>query len=213
MIARRIYPLLWAAFTLILAGYFMVWLPQPVVGLSFIGLEMGEWVKFLPAVQAGEMPDRNFFYLPPFLLALMMIVWTAGWPNGRWQTWAMRGLAFVVSLLVFPALEAIRFEPASEWLLRLGWIGLVGVSAVLAGSLGRLGQRGPVVILLLLALIGLVLPTWAYVEMRPVIAELFRTDVGVGPGLVLHIGGNLLVMVAAVLLLRRPDWLTADSSS
>jgi hypothetical protein len=90
MISRRVYPPLWLAFTMILAGYLMVWLPQPVVGLSLMGLEMGEWVKFLPQVQAGSLPDRNLFYLPPITLSLMMIIWTAGWPNRRWQTWAAR---------------------------------------------------------------------------------------------------------------------------
>ncbi|MFZ0547082.1 MAG: hypothetical protein WAM60_16675, partial [Candidatus Promineifilaceae bacterium] len=76
MHSRRYYPLLWVGFTFILAGYLMVWLPQPVVGLSLLGVEMGEWVKFLPQIQAGLLPDRNLFYLPPILLGLMMVVWT-----------------------------------------------------------------------------------------------------------------------------------------
>jgi hypothetical protein len=202
---RRFYPLLWVGFTLILAGYLMVWLPQPVVGLSLIGLEMGEWVKFLPEVQAGLLPDRNLFYLPPVLLGLMMALWTAGWPNGRWQSWAVRGVAVLVSLLAFPAVEAVRFEPADQWLLRIGLVGLVGVTAVLSGVMDRLPQRIRPLLLLVLAVVGLVLPSWAYLAVRPVIAELFRTDVGIGPGLLLHIAGNLLVVVTGLLsLLQRP---------
>jgi hypothetical protein len=202
---RRFYPLLWVGFTLILAGYLMVWLPQPVVGLSLIGLEMGEWVKFLPEVQAGLLPDRNLFYLPPVLLGLMMALWTAGWPNGRWQSWAVRGVAVLVSLLAFPAVEAVRFEPADQWLLRIGLVGLVGVTAVLSGVMDRLPQRIRPLLLLVLAVAGLVLPSWAYLAVRPVIAELFRTDVGIGPGLLLHIAGNLLVVVTGLLsLLQRP---------
>lgn len=205
MISRRVYPLLWAAFTLILLGYLMVWLPQPVVGLSLIGLEMGEWVKFLPEVQAGTLPDRNLFYLPPVLLGLMMVVWTAGWQNGRWQTWAMRGLAVLVSLLAFPAFEAIRFEPADQWLLRMGLIGVVGLAAVLSSFFHRLPHRALPILLLTFALIGLILPTWAYLAMRPVIADLMRTEIGIGPGLLLHLVGNLLIVVAGLfLLLRRP---------
>lgn len=205
MSSRRYYPLLWVGFTLILAGYLMVWLPQPVVGLSLIGLEMGEWVKFLPEVQAGLLPDRNLFYLPPVLLGLMMALWTAGWPNGRWQSWAVRGVAVLVSLLAFPAVEAVRFEPADQWLLRIGLVGLVGVTAVLSGVMDRLPQRIRPLLLLVLAVVGLVLPSWAYLAVRPVIAELFRTDVGIGPGLLLHIAGNLLVVVTGLLsLLQRP---------
>jgi hypothetical protein len=60
-------------------------------------------------------------------------------------------------------------------------------------------------LLLVLAVVGLVLPSWAYLAVRPVIAELFRTDVGIGPGLLLHIAGNLLVVVTGLLsLLQRP---------
>jgi hypothetical protein len=205
MISRRENPLLWLGFTMILAGYLMVWLPQPVVGLSLIGLEMGEWIKFLPQVQAGTMPDRNVFYLPPILLGLMMAVWTAGWPNGRWQSWAMRGLAVLVSLLAFPSIEAIRFEPSGEWLLRLGLIAIVGVTAVLSSMLDRLPPIVPPVLILLFALMNLVLPTWAYLSMRPVIADLLQTAVGFGPGLVLHVFGNMLGIAAVgLVLLRRP---------
>lgn len=190
---------------MILAGYLMVWLPQPVVGLSLIGLEMGEWVKFVPQVQAGMLPDRNLFYLPPVFLGLMMAVWTAGWPNGRWQTWAMRGLAVLVSLLAFPSIEAIRFEPSSEWLFRLVLIGLVGVTAVFSSVLERLPKILPPILILLFALLNLVLPTWAYLSLRPVIADLFQTAVGFGPGLLLHVVGNLLGIAAAgLILLHRP---------
>lgn len=197
---RQYYPLLWVGFTLILAGYLMVWLPQPVAGLSLIGLEMGEWVKFLPEAQAGLLPDRNLFYLPPILLGLMMALWTAEWPNSRWQSWAVRGLAVLVGLLAFPAVEAVRFEPADQWLLRVGLVGLVGAAAVLSGLMSPLSRLLPL-LLLVLAVAGLVLPVWAYLAARPVIAELLRTDVGIGPGLWLHIAGNLLVVAAVVLLL------------
>jgi hypothetical protein len=166
---------------------------------------MGEWIKFLPQVQAGTMPDRNVFYLPPILLGLMMAVWTAGWPNGRWQSWAMRGVAVLVSLLTFPSIEAIRFEPSGEWLLRLGLIAIVGVTAVLSSMLDRLPPIVPPVLILLFALMNLVLPTWAYLSMRPVIADLLQTAVGFGPGQELHVFGNMLGIAAVgLLLLRRP---------
>jgi hypothetical protein len=205
MISRHLYPLLWLAFTLILVGYLMVWPPQPVVGLSLLGLEMGEWIKFLPQVQAGNLPDRNLFYLPPILLGLMMILWTAEWPNNRWQTWTLRGLAFTVSLLSFPALEAIRDEPSDQWLLRIALIGFVGLTAVLSPFLKMLPTKALSLLLLTLALLGVSFPTWAYLAVRPVIANLLRTDIGIGPGLLLHIIGNLLVILAALLaLLHRP---------
>jgi hypothetical protein len=204
MISRRVYPPLWLAFTMILAGYLMVWLPQPVVGLSLMGLEMGEWVKFLPQVQAGSLPDRNLFYLPPITLSLMVIIWTAGWPNRRWQTWAARCLAILVSLLAFPAVEAIRFEPADQWSLRLFLIAMVIFAAVASALAHHLPAILSPLLLLFLAGLGGLLPIWAYLVMRPVIAQLLRTEIGIGPGIWFTLGGQLLVVVVSLLLLLRP---------
>ena len=53
-------------FALIFVGYLSVWLPNKAAGLAMLGLEIGEWVKFLPEVQFGQLPvaittdfDRN----------------------------------------------------------------------------------------------------------------------------------------------------------
>lgn len=196
-------------FTAIFVGYLMVWLPQPLAGLSFIGIEIGEWVKFLPPVRSGEIgPERNLFYLPPIILALMMILWTARWSNRRWQTWVMRGLAVLVAMLAFPALEAIRYEPISEWLLRLLLLALVFVSAIVLLLTERLPEvttgRAAWFAIMFLGLLGLVLPTWAYLAIRPAVSELFRGEVGVGPGVWLNAAGHLAAVVAGALVLIRP---------
>lgn len=195
--------LLALAFTLILAGYLMVWLPQPVAGLSFIGLEMGEWVKFLPQVRTGPvLLDRNLFYLPPISLGIMLALWTAGWPNSRWKTWAARGLAVAVSLLAFPAIEALRFEPASEWLQRIILIGLALTAVLLASAsarwFGEWFDSAVCLIFVLLGLMGALLPTWAYLAVRPAISALFDSQIGIGAGLWLNLAGHLLVVIVAV---------------
>ncbi|MCA9969136.1 MAG: hypothetical protein KC425_02920 [Anaerolineales bacterium] len=189
---RRLPVQIWLqiGWTAVLVGYLTVWLPGPSAGLQFLGVEIGEWIKF-----AGVRGSRNLFYLPPITLGLMLALSTAGWP-ARWQTWALRGVAFGVSLLAFPALEAILREPRSEWLLRLLLIGLVGLAAV--GS--RWLRPYPRAVWLLLALLGLAgaaLPTWRYLTLRPFLAELFGTAVGIGPGVWLNGLGHLLVTAVA----------------
>jgi hypothetical protein len=195
------------AVTGIVLAYFLVWLPQPVVGLSFIGLEMGEWVKFIPQVQSGEvLPGRNLFYLPPVTSGLMLAFWTADWPNRRSRTWLARGLAVLCGLLAFPALEAIRYEPGSEWQLRLGMVGLVVVGAGLSPLLrllpGPWADAVPWGLVTVLALIGSILPTWAYLAIRPAAAGLLGEQVGIGPGVWLNLGGHFLAGMAALLHLR-----------
>ncbi len=178
--------ILYLSFTAILLGYWQVWLPGPVAGLQLIGLEMGEWVKFLPEVRAGQISaGRDLFYLPPILLGLLIALITVTWQN-RWQTWLVRLLAVAVAWLAFPSLDAIRFEPRSEWLLRLVLVGGVGLVAVGSHWLrGKFAAALPL-LLVVLALAGVILPTWAYLALRPAIINALARDVGIGPGVWLN---------------------------
>ena len=191
---------LFLAFVAIFVGYFMVWLPHETAGLSFIGLEMGEQAKFLPAVREGQiLPDRSLFYLPPITLALMIVLLAARWPNRRWQTWAARVLAIAVSLLAFPALEALGTDSA-EWLWRILMILSVVLVAVMSSVAGRrLSSRVLWLLILLVALAGAILPTWAFQSVRPLFASLLLTDVGIGPGVWLNGAGHLLAAVIAAI--------------
>lgn len=183
----------WGGLTAVVLGYFLVWMPHSSVGLTLIGLDISEWVKFLPQMRSGELPNRNLFYLPPITFGLMLALLTAVWSNRRWQTWAARALAVLVSLLAFPSLEAIRFEPASEWQLRLVMIGVV---VLVAGSTAVLGRWPRVVRLLLqvVALAGAILPLYAYLQVRPVVSVLVGESLGIGLGVWLNTAGHLLVL-------------------
>lgn len=194
-------------FVAILLGYFMVWLPHDLAGLSFIGLEIGEWVKFLPQLRSGQISiDRNLFYLPPITLGLILALWTAGWPNRRWQTWATRALAVLVAMLALPAAEAVLYEGSDQWLVRLVLVLIVTFVAILIPLLQRLPNgKGPTVAwgaMLIIALTGLTLPTWAYLAVRPAVAELFAENVAFGPGLWLNGIGHFFVAVLALTWLR-----------
>ncbi|MDX1662808.1 MAG: hypothetical protein R3272_03380 [Candidatus Promineifilaceae bacterium] len=192
--------LLFLAFTAILSGYFMVWLPNESAGLAFIGLEMGEQIKFLPQVKQRTLgPDRTLFYLPPITLALMLLLVSARWPSHRWQTWTARALALVVSLLAFPALEQLGVADRSEWLWRLLLILFVGgVALVVSGIGGRISPTLLALSLLLMAVAGAVLPTWAYFSIAPTFFEWLRRPFSYGPGLWLNLAGHLLVAALAI---------------
>ena len=184
------------SFTTILVGYFMVWLPGPSAGLQFLGLEMGEWTKFF-----GLGVKRNWFYLPPITLALAMLFFTAGWDNGRYQTWLFRGTAAAVSLLAFPALEDLTGPSQSEYLSRIAGIGLV---IMVAGLLTLFGNKKrpwslPVgrVLMMVAGLVGLILPTLIYGEVRPFASDLMRLQLGYGPGFWLNALGHAALVALA----------------
>ena len=184
--ARR--DLLALGLTAIFVGYFLVWLPGPGAGLSLIGVELGEWIKFL-----GFGPRRDWFYAPPIVLGLLLALWTATWPSSR-RTWLARGLAVAMALLAFPAVAAITAEPRSEWLLRLAAIGMVAIVAVMVAlPVARRGSGWVWVAMAVIALIGAAGPTWQYLAARQVMAAALRQPVGIGPGVWLNALGCLLV--------------------
>jgi hypothetical protein len=191
---RQIFFLL--SFTTILVGYFMVWLPGPSAGLQLLGFEMGEWTKFF-----GLGVKRNWFYLPPITLALMMLFFTLGWGNGRFQTWLFRGAAMAVSLLAFPAFEDLTGPSQSEYLSRLAGIGLVVVVAGLLMLLGN--QKRPWLryagwaVVAVTGLVGLIWPTLIYLEVRPFVSDLMRLEIGYGPGFWLNGLGHTAVVLLA----------------
>ncbi len=181
--------------TAVFSAIFLVWLPGPGVGLQFLGFEIGEWIKFV-----GVGLARNLFYLPPITLGLMLALWTAVWPQS-WQAWAARGVAVAASLLAFPAVEALLYEPRSQWLPRLLLIALVVVVAVASHWLGR-WPRLAWALVGLVGLAGLLLPTWQYFVVRPLVTQVLAQPVGIGPGVWVNGAGHLLIVLVAAMQIR-----------
>ncbi len=52
-------------------GYWGAWLPHPAAGLNILGIDLAEFVKFVPEVRAGQIPmRREVFYAPLVTLSL-----------------------------------------------------------------------------------------------------------------------------------------------
>ncbi len=186
--------------TLVVVGYFAVWLPGPSAGLRLIGLELGEWIKFL-GVGAG----RNLFYLPPICAGFIIALITTGWDNRAWRTWVMRLLAVTVAFIALPAIASITGEPRSEWLLRVVLIGLVALVAALV-SLAPRAETLPTAAawaIVAVSIVGLTLPAWQYAVVRPVVGGVLGSAMGIGLGVWLNTMGFGLVALGTLLQLRR----------
>lgn len=188
--------LLFLGLTAILVGYSLVWLPGPAAGLRLIGIEIGEWIKFL-----GVGSGRNWFYLPPIVIGMTLALLAATWPNDRPQTWLARGLAVVAALLAFPAIAAIQMEPRGEWLFRVLMIGLVLVVTLSGALVARRSSDSPWpwLLMAIFALLGSILPTMQYVAVKPLVEEVLRRPLGVGWGVWLNASGSLLVFSMAII--------------
>ena len=101
--ARAALVLGWA---LAAAGYFGPWVAHPTAALTLTGVDMGEFVKFLPQVQSGSLGNvlRQGFYLPP-LAVVVGIALLSGARQIAFPTWARVALlaaALPVSVQVLP---------------------------------------------------------------------------------------------------------------
>lgn len=199
---KHLQTLLILGFTAIFVGYLSVWLHGPGAGLSFLGFEMGEWFKFL-----GLGPRRDLFYLPPITLGLMLAVWTMTWPAREsgtgvdWRAWLVRALAVLVSLLAFPAIEDISGPVRDQYTTRVALIGLVIIVALAAGFWRPKGAWRflPWIVIAVLGVLGAILPSWLFSEVRPFLTDILGVPVGAGMGFWLNLLGNTLVAAIALL--------------
>lgn len=187
--------LLILAFTAIFMGTLTVWLPGPGAGLSFLGIEMGEWFKFL-----GLGARRDLFYLPPITLGLMLAIWTVTWPRQGWRAWLMRFGAILISLLAFPAIADITGPVREQYTLRVWLVALVAATALLSAFWHPKGRWSglPWLLMALLGLTGLLLPTWMYAQVRPFASQIMGVPIGVGMGVLLNGAGHLTVMILSL---------------
>lgn len=191
-------------FVIIAIAYFLPWIDHPTAGLTLIGLDVSEWVKFLPQMQSGELPNRDYFYLPPIFLGGWLATTSLLFKSANKRVkWVTGPLALAIGLVAFPSLDALRFEPADQWRLRLIWIGLLGVWAlVLIPILNRTlsfptRQNVALVVQLALAAGGVILPALVLLPTRRVAAEWLNVDLTNGVGFWLSSLGFAIFMVLA----------------
>jgi hypothetical protein len=189
--------LLILGFTAVFVGYLSIWLRGPGVGLTFLGVEMGEWFKFL-----GLDSRRDLFYLPPIILGLMLSIWTWTWParsDFDRRAWTVRVLGVLISMLAFPAIEDISGPVFEQYLLRVVLIGLVVVVAFITGFWYPKRSRWlPWLLLTILCLTGALLPAWLFFQVQSLLSDILGVPVSAGLGFWLNMLGNTLIVVISL---------------
>ena len=189
--------------TAVFLGYLSVWIPGPAAGLQFIGVEVGEWLKFL-----GVGPIRNVFYLPPVTLGSIMVLFSTGWSSRRWQSWLWRWLGVAIALLAFPALEDLMGTNQAEYLTRIWWITAVIIIAVIVTLLSYQPTKSRLSITAYLlgaagGIVGALFPMWLYHDIQPTLSLIMGEPIGVGLGLWLNGVGHLALTVVALYKLSK----------
>jgi hypothetical protein len=202
-LVRLLLPLGWLLATI---GYYGPWVAHRTAALTLCGVDMGEFVKFLPGVVDGSLTVvRQFFYLPPLAVVAGVALLT-GSRRLRFS-WPVRLLALVLAVPVSLQLLPPAWSPLSLmtaefrlqtitlgicWLLLAGFWLLGRLPPWLAGSLGAL-----------LALAADMLSAWQYLVVKPAIDAVYKRPPAIGWGLFLCLLGLAVMLVACVILVLR----------
>lgn len=174
-----------------LIGYYGPWAPHKAAGLIVIGLDLAEYVKFLPDIIAGRIVlHRELFYLPLFAASV-----TASLISGRRAAappWARAGLA-AASIPCAAAMLPPAWSPASLQLpeFRVQMVAIFVCWLLVPGALLTrfLPDRLILAIIALLCLAAALAPAWGFLQIHPGIEALYRQALPLGWGFWLNTAG------------------------
>ncbi len=183
------------------------WVNASSAGLALLGIDLAEYVKFLPDVRSGALPvTREYFYLPLFSLglglSLLAILSQPGLPSWGRLLLALLAIPCALALLP-PAWSPVTFRQAEFRPQIVLLIAIVSV-ALLAPWLDlqtRPGWRRVLALALaLLAPATTILPLWQWLRLRPAVETVYHHALGLGwGGWVLPLGGGLLLCGALLI--------------
>lgn len=204
-IVRLLLPVGWV---LASVGLFGPWIAHPAVGLTLSGVDMGEFVKFLPGVLAGTVTiHRQVFYLAPVAICVSIALLVSS--RRLRLPWIAQALGIAIAIPTSLQLLPPAWSPSSLltpefrlqtlalgtcWLLLAGsWL-LGSLSAWLVGSLSAT-----------LSLSALALTLWQFLITKPSIDEVYHAPPATGWGLPMCLLGLGIMAVGSLVFALRAD--------
>ena len=187
------------ALLLTTVGYWAPWVDHGAAALKLSGQDLGEFVKFLPAIRRGAVRfPRQVFYLPAFAATCTLLVLgaTRHLPYPRWLRVVLIAWAGLLLLgLLPPAWGRIRDLFVPEF--RLQGLALIAGCMLIAahGLISRLPRAAFAPLLAVLALTALVPAQVAFWVVRARIWAAYATPtLRLGWGLWLHLVAWIAVL-------------------
>jgi hypothetical protein len=195
---------------LALVGYWGPWVDHKTAALVLNGLDMSEYVKFLPEGRDGStLVVRELFYLPSLAAALCLAL-LVGWLWPRYSATArviMLSLAVGLCMVVLPpypfvlnALDSPEFR--GQFILCVLCLGLIAACLLYRFLTSRLRrgsflQRFANLVLIALALLGTIPAVAQFFAVRPALDRAYGWHVQIGWGLWVMVVGFACVIAAA----------------
>jgi hypothetical protein len=165
------------------SGYFGPWVPHKAAGLVVTGVDLAEYVKFLPQVASGQIPlRREIFYLP--LIAASVGACLAA--SRRALPVLIRVLLGLAAIPLALAMLPPAWSPAvlalPEFRLQILAIGLCLLLLPGVAIIRLLPERLLLMVLTVLAVAAACAPAWGFLQVHPVIVTLYRHPLPLGLG-------------------------------
>jgi hypothetical protein len=197
---RWLLPISWA---LAAVGYFGPWIAHPTAALTITGVDMAEFVKFVPGVAEGSLSVfRELFYLPPVAVVVSVAILIGSWQLGYpWPFQALvLGLAIPLSLQVLPPAWSPGTLLTAEFRLQTSALGLCWLLLASFWLLARLPMALRNGMSAIAGLGAVTLPVWQFISLKPAVDAVYGSPVSFGWGLFTCLGGLTLMAATSLAL-------------
>jgi hypothetical protein len=191
--------LLSIALLLTLGGYFGPWVNHPVAGLVITGLDLGEYVKFLPVVRDGTVVLwRPGFYAPLVAAsaAALLAAYRDDFGYRVWVRYPLLAIALIAAFnLVPPAWTPTRLlEPEFRW--QTTSLILLLASIAVSPFLALPPRPIAATVVTTLAVVAIIAPLHGFFQILPAVSELYRQPLNAAWGPWCMTIGLILLAVA-----------------
>jgi hypothetical protein len=189
------------AMVLTAAGYWGPWVAHKAAALVIPGLDLAEYVKFLPEYRNGQVHVlREGFYLP--LLALSLALSLLSWQHAvRWPT-GLRAVAWLASISTALAMLPPAWSPAilrlPEFRLQIIAIGVCLAATAAAPLWRRIRMTWLSCVLTPLSLAAIAVPIGQFWAIRPALDRVYGRPVTIGWGPGVMTAGLVLLIIGVV---------------
>lgn len=175
-----------------LLGYYGPWVPHRAAGLVVIGLDLAEYVKFIPEFASGKIAfRREVFYLPLFAASVGASLLASRRVLPTWSRWLIAFLAIPLALAMLPPAWNPGILLQAEF--RLQSLAIVFCLLLVPGArlLRGVPDRPILVVIALMSLTAAIAPAWGFVQVHAAIEALYRQPLALGWGFWVGMGGFL----------------------
>ena len=169
------------------------------IGLNVSGLDLGEYVKFIPQVLSGQIVvRREIFYLPLFAGSLMASLLASRRTLPRWLRVLLGLGAIPLALAMLPPAWSPATLRLPEFRVQTAALLFCLLMAPAVIVTRYLPDRLVLLLMAVLALPTAILPAWGFLQIRPAVVELYRQPLRLGWGFWAELLGFLFIAFWAV---------------